>query len=54
MGEFKAYVQLDELLSDFEINEKNLHKIKNNMLEEMEKGLKGYNFHFTNEFLHVK
>ena len=41
MGEFRAYVQLDELLSDFDISEKNLHKIKNTMLEEMEKGLKG-------------
>lgn len=43
MGEFRAYVQLDELLSDFDISEKNLHKIKNLMLDEMEKGLKGQN-----------
>ncbi|XP_063712980.1 hexokinase-1-like [Symsagittifera roscoffensis] len=41
MGEFRAYVQLDELLSDFDLSEKKLHKIKNAMLDEMDKGLRG-------------
>ncbi|XP_075259471.1 hexokinase-4-like isoform X2 [Convolutriloba macropyga] len=41
MGEFRCYVQLDELLSDFEVSEKKLHKIKDLMIQEMNKGLKG-------------
>ena len=40
---------MDELLSDFDLSEKKLHKIKNAMLDEMDKGLRGTCLYFRND-----